>query len=121
MNPADIMVEATGSPQGLPKPAASFALAAPCPQKHLCRPLPNFDISHLVVDESPDQSLWAFAGLLRLLNSGLDQVHPMIHACYALDQGVAALGSSPVAKGFSKYLSSRKAPGAKREKHNGRD
>lgn len=104
--PADIVVEATGSPQGfaeasrLVRPGGTLVL-----KSTFAEPLPNFDISHLVVDEITlvGSRCGPFAPALRLLNSGLIQVHPMIHACYSLDQGVAALDHAG-RKGILKVL-----------------
>lgn len=92
--PADIVVEATGSTQGfaeasrLVRPGGTLIL-----KSTFADPLSNFDISQLVVDEITlvGSRCGPFAPALRLLNSGLVQVHPMIHACYSLDQGLAAL------------------------------
>ena len=92
--PLDLVVEATGSPAG-------FALA-----RRVVRPggvillkstfaaaLPAFDLSGLVVDEITvvGSRCGPFAPAIRLLASGQVQVQALIHARYALADGVAAL------------------------------
>lgn len=91
---ADVVIEATGSPQGFAqacqfvRPAGTLVL-----KSTFAAPLPNFDLSQLVVDEVTlvGSRCGPFAPALRLLNSGLVQVCPMIHGCYTLDQGTTAL------------------------------
>ncbi len=92
--PADVVVDVTGAPQG-------FALA-----RQLVRPggtlvlkstfagtLPNFDLSSLVVDEITllGSRCGPFPPAIRLLQSGLIQVQPLIHARYPLAQAMQAL------------------------------
>lgn len=92
--PADFVVEVTGSPQGfteashLVRPGGTLVL-----KSTFAAPLSNFDLSHLVVDEITvvGSRCGPFEPALRLLSSGLVHVTPLIHACYALEQGVAAL------------------------------
>lgn len=92
--PADVVVEATGSPQGftqasqLVRPGGTLVL-----KSTFAAPLSDFDLSRLVVDEITlvGSRCGPFAPALRLLSSGLVKIDPMIHGCYALDQGVAAL------------------------------
>lgn len=92
--PADIVVEATGSPHGfaqasrLVRPGGTLVL-----KSTFAGPFPDWDLSHLVVDEITlvGSRCGPFAPAIRLLSSGLVQVYPMIHACYSLDQGASAL------------------------------
>jgi threonine dehydrogenase-like Zn-dependent dehydrogenase len=92
--PADVVVEATGSPDG-------FALA-----RRLVRPagtlvmkstyaggLANFDVSRLVVDEVSvvGSRCGPFAPALRLLEQGLISVKPLIEARYGLERAVEAI------------------------------
>lgn len=105
-HPAEIVVDATGSPQGfvqashLVRPGGTLIL-----KSTFAGPLTDFDISHLVVDEITlvGSRCGPFAPALRLLHSGLVQVTPMIHACYSLDQAVAALAHAG-RKGVLKVL-----------------
>jgi threonine dehydrogenase-like Zn-dependent dehydrogenase len=91
---ADVVVEVTGSPQGfaqavsLVRPGGTLVL-----KSTFAAALPNFDLSHLVVDEITlvGSRCGPFAPALRLLQSGLVQTQPLIHARYALADGVAAL------------------------------
>jgi threonine dehydrogenase-like Zn-dependent dehydrogenase len=91
---ADVVVEATGSPDG-------FALA-----RTLLRPmgtlvmkstyaggLPDFDMSRLVVDEITvvGSRCGPFGPALRLLEQGLISVKPLIEARYGLEHAVAAI------------------------------
>ncbi|MCB0061828.1 MAG: alcohol dehydrogenase catalytic domain-containing protein [Caldilineaceae bacterium] len=91
---ADVVVDVTGTPQG-------FALA-----RRLVRPggtlvlkstfagtLAEFDVSSLVVDEITlvGSRCGPFAPAIRLLQSGLVQVEPLIHARYPLTEAVTAL------------------------------
>lgn len=104
--PADIVVEATGSPQGfaeasrLVRAGGTFVL-----KSTFVDPLPNFDVSQLVVNEITlvGSRCGPFAPALRLLHSGLVRVDNMIHACYALEEGVAALAHAG-RKGVLKIL-----------------
>jgi threonine dehydrogenase-like Zn-dependent dehydrogenase len=92
--PADVVVEVTGSPQGfaqavsLVRPGGTLVL-----KSTFAAALPNFDLSHLVVDEITlvGSRCGPFAPALRLLQSGLVQTQPLVHARYALEDGVAAL------------------------------
>lgn len=91
---ADIVVDVTGAPGG-------FALA-----RQLVRPggtlvlkstfagtLPDFDLSSLVVDEITllGSRCGPFPPAIRLLQQGLIQVQPLIHARYPLSKAVTAL------------------------------
>lgn len=104
--PADVVVEVTGSPQGfaqavsLVRPGGTLVL-----KSTFAAALPNFDLSHLVVDEITlvGSRCGPFAPALRLLQSGLVQTQPLIHARYALDEGVAALAHAS-RKGVLKVL-----------------
>lgn len=92
--PADVVIEVTGSPQGfaqagtLVRPGGTLVVKSTFVDK-----LTNFDLSRLVVDEITlvGSRCGPFAPALRLLQSGLLQIKPMVHACYSLDEGVAAL------------------------------
>lgn len=92
--PADVVVEATGSPQGfaqaskLVRPGGVLVL-----KSTFADMLTNFDLSRLVVDEITlvGSRCGPFAPALRLLQNGLIRVEPLIQARYSLDQGVAAL------------------------------
>jgi threonine dehydrogenase-like Zn-dependent dehydrogenase len=92
--PADVVIEVTGSPQGfaqagtLVRPGGTLVVKSTFVDK-----LTNFDLSRLVVDEITlvGSRCGPFAPALRLLQSGLLQIQPMIRACYSLDEGVAAL------------------------------
>lgn len=105
-DPADVVVEATGS-------AAGFALA-----RRLVRPagtlvlkstfaggLPDFDISSLVVDEITlvGSRCGPFAPALRLLARNAIATDPLIHARYPLSQAVEALDHA-ARKGVVKVL-----------------
>ncbi len=91
---ADVVVEVTGSPQGfaqavsLVRPGGTLVL-----KSTFAAALPNFDLSHLVVDEITlvGSRCGPFTPALRLLQSGLVQTQPLVHARYALAEGVAAL------------------------------
>jgi threonine dehydrogenase-like Zn-dependent dehydrogenase len=104
--PADMVVEVTGSPQGfaqavsLVRPGGTLVL-----KSTFAAALPNFDLSHLVVDEITlvGSRCGPFAPALRLLSSGLVQVQPLIHARYPIDEGVAALDQAG-RKGVLKVL-----------------
>ena len=92
--PADVVVEVTGSPQGfaqavsLVRPGGTLVL-----KSTFAAASPNFDLSHLVVDEITlvGSRCGPFAPAIRLLSSGLVQVQPLIHARYPLTDGVTAL------------------------------
>ncbi|MEZ4728369.1 MAG: alcohol dehydrogenase catalytic domain-containing protein [Caldilineaceae bacterium] len=91
---ADVVVEATGSPTGfaqassLVRPGGTLIL-----KSTFADTLAHFNISQLVVDEITllGSRCGPFAPALRLLNSQLIRVIPMIHARYPLEQGVEAL------------------------------
>ncbi|MCE7984662.1 MAG: alcohol dehydrogenase [Caldilinea sp. CFX5] len=104
--PADVVVEVTGSPQGfaqavsLVRPGGTLVL-----KSTFAAALPNFDLSHLVVDEITlvGSRCGPFAPALRLLSSGLVQTRPLIHARYSLAEGIAALAHAG-RKGVLKVL-----------------
>ena len=93
-HPADLVVEVTGSPDGfglarrLVRPGGVLAL-----KSTFAADLPAFDISSLVVDEITllGSRCGPFPPAIRLLAEGGVAVQPLIHACYSLDDGVAAL------------------------------
>ncbi len=93
-NPADVVVEVTGSPDGfatalrLVRPAGVLAL-----KSTMSAALPTFDSSHLVVDEIRlvGSRCGPFAPALRLLADDKIVVDPLIHAHYPLEEGVAAM------------------------------
>jgi alcohol dehydrogenase len=86
---ADVVVEATGSPQGfvsarsLVRPQGTLVLKTTFPGESI--PL---NLSELVVDEVTvvGSRCGPFAPALRLMESGRVQVAPMIEATYCLDQ-----------------------------------
>jgi threonine dehydrogenase-like Zn-dependent dehydrogenase len=93
-HPADIVVEVTGRldgfeqarrlvrPQGVVVLKSTFVAA-----------LPTFDASQLVVDEITvlGSRCGPFAPAINLLTSGRIQTAPLVHACFALNEGLAAL------------------------------
>ena len=93
-NPAAVVIDVTGSPEGfalarsLVRPAGTIVL-----KSTFAGNLPQFDLSSLVVDEITllGSRCGPFAPAIRLLASGLIHVHPLIHACYSLDQAEEAL------------------------------
>jgi threonine dehydrogenase-like Zn-dependent dehydrogenase len=102
---ADVVVEATGAPDG-------FALARRMvrPQgklvlKSTYHALPQVDLSQLVVDEVSliGSRCGPFAPALRLLAQGAVDVEPLIRACYSLDQGLLAVEEA-AARGALKVL-----------------
>lgn len=92
--PADLVVEVTGSPDGfalarrLVRPGGVLTL-----KSTFAAPLPAFDISSLVVDEITlvGSRCGPFPPAIRLLAEGAVAVQPLIHARYSLDNGLAAL------------------------------
>ena len=93
-HPADVVVEVTGSLEGfatalrLVRPGGVLAL-----KTTIATNLPEFDISRIVVDEITliGSRCGPFEPALRLLSADRVAVKPMIHARYALEDGVAAL------------------------------
>jgi threonine dehydrogenase-like Zn-dependent dehydrogenase len=91
---ADVVVEATGSPDGfaqarqLVRPQGTLAL-----KSTFARAPVALDLSQLVVDEITvvGSRCGPFAPALRLLESGHVRVLPLIHGCYSLKDGLAAL------------------------------
>lgn len=91
---ADVVVEATGSPQGfmtarkVVRPGGTLVLKSAFAGESL--PL---DLSNLVVDEITvvGSRCGPFAPALRLLEKGHVQALPLIQACYNLNDAVAAL------------------------------
>lgn len=104
--PADIVVEVTGSPHGfdqastLVRPGGTLIL-----KSTYASTLANFDLSRLVVDEITmlGSRCGPFPPALRLLASGLIQVQPLIHVRYPLDQADIALAHAG-RKGILKVL-----------------
>jgi alcohol dehydrogenase len=92
--PADVVVEATGSAGGF---AASRSLVRPggtlVLKSTFAGEQPRVDLNHLVVDEVTvvGSRCGPFAPALQLLASGQVRVLPMIHARYELKDGVAAI------------------------------
>lgn len=92
--PADIVVDVTGSPAGflearrLVRPGGTLVL-----KSTFTGALPAFDLSSLVVDEISliGSRCGPFPPAIRLLASGLVQTMPLIHARYTLDEGLSAL------------------------------
>lgn len=104
--PADVVVEATGSPEGfalarrLVRPAGTLVL-----KSTYAGALPNFDASRLVVDEITliGSRCGPFGAALRLFEQELIRVKPMIEACYPLEDGAQALAHAG-RKGVLKVL-----------------
>jgi threonine dehydrogenase-like Zn-dependent dehydrogenase len=102
---ADVVVEATGTPDGfvaarrLVRPRGTLAL------KSTYHGLAQADFSSIVVDEIHviGTRCGPFAPALRLLELGLVDVMPLIHARYLLDQGEQALQRAGV-RGTLKIL-----------------
>jgi threonine dehydrogenase-like Zn-dependent dehydrogenase len=92
--PGDIVVEVTGSPAGF---AMARALVRPMGtivlKSTYAGALEKFDASALVVDEVTlvGSRCGPFGPALRLLEQGAIDPLPLIHARYALAQGVEAL------------------------------
>lgn len=92
--PADLVVEVTGSPEGfatarrLVRPGGTLAL-----KSTFAGALPNFDASALVVDEITlvGSRCGPFAPALELLRQKHVEPRPLISATYPLAQGVEAL------------------------------
>lgn len=92
--PADFVVEATGTPGGfaqalrLVRPQGTLVL-----KSTFAGSLPAFDASRLVVDEITvvGSRCGPFAPALTLLAAGRIQVRPLIHAHFPLDDAVVAL------------------------------
>ncbi len=93
-NPADVVVDVTGSPAGfalarsLVRPAGTILL-----KSTFAEALSAFDISSLVVDEITllGSRCGPFAPAIRLLTSELIKVQPLIHAHYPLAEAETAL------------------------------
>jgi threonine dehydrogenase-like Zn-dependent dehydrogenase len=93
-DPVELVVEATGSPDGfataqrLVRPGGIVVL-----KSTFAGGLPDFDISQLVVDEITliGSRCGPFGPALRLLESGRVQVTPLIQARFPLDDAVEAL------------------------------
>ncbi len=105
-HPADVVVEVTGSPGGfasareLVRPGGTIVL-----KSTFAGPVPQFDLSSLVVDEITlvGSRCGPFPPALRLLRSGAVTVTPLIHHRFSLDEGVAALEAA-AARGVLKVL-----------------
>lgn len=105
-HPAQVVVEATGTPQGfdlarqLVRPAGTLVL-----KSTFAAPLDAFDVSSLVVDEITliGSRCGPFAPALRLLAAHAVDVSSLVQACYSLDQGLAALEHAS-RKGILKVL-----------------
>ncbi len=93
-NPADVVVEVTGSPSAfvqalhLVRPQGIIALKSTSAER-----VPNFDLSALVVNEITvlGSRCGPFPPALALLAAGRVQVDPLIHARFPLADGVVAL------------------------------
>jgi alcohol dehydrogenase len=93
-DPADVVVEATGSPNGfataryLVRPGGTLVL-----KSTFAGESPPVDLNHLVVDEVSvvGSRCGPFPPALRLLASGHVQVLPLIHARYQLKDALAAM------------------------------
>ena len=93
-DPADVVVEATGSVDGfaaarqLVRPAGTVVL-----KSTFAGETTPVDLSNLVVDEVTvvGSRCGPFASALQLLESGRVQVIPLIDGCYPLDDALAAL------------------------------
>lgn len=92
--PADVVVECTGTPTGvlsacsLVRPAGTIVL-----KSTVAEPLKQIDLSGAVVSEIQilGSRCGPFAPALRLLDAGAIVTDPLIHARYSLDKAVAAL------------------------------
>ncbi|MBI1294546.1 alcohol dehydrogenase catalytic domain-containing protein [bacterium] len=92
--PADVVVEVTGSPDGfvtglnLVRPGGILAQ-----KTTLAAKIPEFDLNRIVVDEITliGSRCGPFEPALRLLSAGKVAVKPLINARYPLEEGVAAL------------------------------
>jgi alcohol dehydrogenase len=103
---ADIVVEATGSPQGFDQASALVRPGGVLILKSTyASTLAEFNLSHLVVDEITvvGSRCGPFPPALRLLASKLIQVQAMIHARYSLDQAEEAVAHAG-RKGVLKVL-----------------
>ncbi len=102
---ADMVVEATGTPEGfalasaLVRPRGSIILKSTYHGKL------TFDTSKIVIDEISviGSRCGPFAPAIRLLEQGLIQVEPMIHAHYALQDGLSAFEQA-ASKGTLKII-----------------
>jgi alcohol dehydrogenase len=103
--PADVVVEATGTPSGF---AAARSMVRPRGKlvlKSTYHDLTRVDLSRVVVDEVQliGSRCGPFAPALRLLAQGLVSVEPLIQARYPLAEGVTALKEAGV-RGTLKIL-----------------
>jgi threonine dehydrogenase-like Zn-dependent dehydrogenase len=97
--PIDVVIEATGAPQGfaaaraLVRPGGVLVLKSTFAGEMSPRAQMHVDLNSLVVDEVTviGSRCGPFAPALRLLASGRVQVEPLIQARYALGDGVAAV------------------------------
>lgn len=97
--PIDVVIEATGAPQGfaaaraLVRPGGVLVLKSTFAGEMSLRAQMHVDLNSLVVDEVTviGSRCGPFAPALRLLASGRVQVEPLIQARYALGDGVAAV------------------------------
>jgi threonine dehydrogenase-like Zn-dependent dehydrogenase len=98
LHPADVVVEATGSPQGfidacrLVRPQGVLVLKSTFAGDPLSV-LAGFDINRLVVNEITvlGSRCGPFAPALQMLVTGRVQVEPLVHARFPLKDGVVAL------------------------------
>ncbi|WP_454062014.1 MDR/zinc-dependent alcohol dehydrogenase-like family protein [Candidatus Nitrospira salsa] len=90
---ADLIVEATGTPEGFSLASALVRPRGSIVLKSTYHGNLTFDMSKIVIDEISvlGSRCGPFAPAIRLLEQGLIQVAPMIHAHYALQDGLAAL------------------------------
>jgi threonine dehydrogenase-like Zn-dependent dehydrogenase len=104
--PADLVMEVTGSPDGfglarrLVRPGGVLAL-----KSTFAGAFPAIDISSLVVDEITllGSRCGPFPPAIRLLSESAVAVEPLVHARYSLDDGIAALAHAGK-KGVLKVL-----------------
>jgi threonine dehydrogenase-like Zn-dependent dehydrogenase len=98
LKPADVVVDATGSPRGfvdarrLVRPQGVLILKSTFAGDPLGA-LAGFDMNSLVVDEITvlGSRCGPFAPALQMLASGRIQVEPLVHARFPLQDGVVAL------------------------------
>jgi len=90
---ADLVVEATGTPEGFSLASALVRPRGSIVLKSTYHGNLTFDMSKIVIDEISihGSRCGPFAPAIRLLTQGLVQVTPMIHAHYALRDGLAAI------------------------------
>ena len=106
LEPADVVVEATGSVQGFMQSRRLVRAAGTLILKStFAEQLADFDISRLVVDEVSivGSRCGPFLPALRMLANGVVNVEPLLYARYDLDHAVKALNHAK-RKGVIKVL-----------------